>query len=224
MCTVASLNPYVVSAAPAPDAASGGADAATHVGAFFDSWRTPSVSMLWASLRHFGPGTTKEQDFDSSDVYVKGKHQGNMGGYYYDEKGEITGQPAIYKARVISKTHNSAKQLTRLHILLIEKSTGGAFTRYDHTLYDLSDFRNWRFSTKAISSDEVNYEEHKKHLEWSRDHNVKRHGPVVQTEAHSGENRVMLMADMSTIVYNTAVLGPTRFDASSGENPYVVSG
>jgi len=149
-----------------------------------------------------------------------------MGGYYYDEKGELAGQPAIYKARVISKTHNSDKQLTRLHILLIAQSTGGAFTPYPHFLLDLgsAEFSHWRFSTKAISSDEANYEEHKKHLELSRAHNVERHGPVVETEPHTGENRATLMADMSTIVYNTAVLGPTRFDASSGENPYVVSG
>jgi len=172
MCTVASLNPYVVSvsAAPAraPDAAREGADAATHVGAFFGSWFQPRLTAMWIALRSVG--TTNEQDFHNG-VYVKGGlNSGNMGGYYYDEKGDIAGQPAIYKARVISKTHNSAKLLTRLHILLIEKSTGAAFTRYDHTLYDLSDFRNWRFSTKAISTDEVNYEEHEKHLEWSQAH------------------------------------------------------
>jgi len=139
------------------------------------------------------------------------------------ELGDI-GKPAIYKVRVITTTHNSVSQLIRLHILFIEVSTGGKFTRYPHTLYDLSDFKNWRFSTKANSTDKVNYEEHKKHLEDSEASHVQRHGPALHSKTNEHGNHEIMLVDLRTIEYNTGVLGSTRFDATFGENPYVVSG
>ena len=61
MCTVASLNPYVVSVstpARAPDVASEGADAATHVGAFFGSWFQPRLTAMWIAQRRCGTAGT----------------------------------------------------------------------------------------------------------------------------------------------------------------------
>jgi|AntRauMFilla1563_2_1112583.scaffolds.fasta_scaffold03656_2 hypothetical protein len=84
-----------------------------------------ALDTLWTSLQH-SPANTKYAHQRLGTI-------AGSTGYWYDAGCLHAREPAIYTARVLSASVSTGGALTGLRVLLLSKSSGGAFVCCAHT-------------------------------------------------------------------------------------------